>query len=161
MFNYVSLFKSFRVQFFFIFKFFRVKVLSHVRYHFMSNIVLIKCCTTNVVPFLFIYVKCHVILINCFTFKYCLVPNFIRVYFISYMSHWCGYLNLFIFVFLGPSPSAQGPTRTTQAQFTQGHQAFLSTPLAWLVRPSPMHACGLSPNCMVLTQPSLHFHKHI
>ena len=62
---YVSLFKSFHVQLFFIFKLFYVKVSSHVRYRFMSNVILIKYCTSYVVPFLFIYVKCHVILINC------------------------------------------------------------------------------------------------
>ena len=91
--NYVSLFKTFRVQLFSIFELFRVKVSSHVRYHF--NIVLIKCCTSDVVPFLFIYVICLVFLIDCFTFKYCLVSNFARVYFISYMSHLRKYLYLF------------------------------------------------------------------
>ena len=45
--------------------------------------------------FLFIYVKCHVILINCFTFKYYLVSNFICVYFISYISH-----DVIIFIYL-------------------------------------------------------------
>ena len=58
--------------------------------------------------FLF-YVKCLVILINCLTFKYCLVSNFILVYFIPYISHWCDYLYLFIFIFLGQAqvPKAQ------------------------------------------------------
>ena len=91
--NYVSLFKSFRVQLFSIFELFHVKVSSHVRYHF--NIVLIKCRTSDVVPFLFIYVMCLVFLIDCFTFKHCLVSNFAHVYFISYMSHLRKYLYLF------------------------------------------------------------------
>ena len=89
MFHY---FKSFRVQLFFIFKLFRVKVSSHIRYHFLSNVVLI----------------------NWFTFKYCPMSNFICVYFISYLSRSRGYLYLFIyfcFLFFG------GQTQWPKAKF--------------------------------------------
>ena len=61
----------------------------------MLDIVLIKCCTSDVVPFLFIYVMCIIFLMDCFTFKHCLVSNFARVYFISYMSHLRKYLYIF------------------------------------------------------------------
>ena len=44
-------FKSFRVQLFFIFKLFRVKVSNHVRYRFY--IVLIKCCIMSFHIYLF------------------------------------------------------------------------------------------------------------
>ena len=59
MFHYFKY--RFCIYLFFIFKSFRVKVSNHVRYRFMSNIVLIKCCASNVFPFLFIYIKRHFI----------------------------------------------------------------------------------------------------
>ena len=60
-------------------------------------------------------------------------------YFVNISLTWLFLFIYFRFFFI------QGPTRTTQAQFPQGHQAFVFTPLAWPVTPSPMHACGLSP----------------
>ena len=87
--TFVSYFK------YFVFNYFSYLNCFVLKCRVMLHIIFIKCCTSDVVPFLFIYVMCLVFLIDCFTFKHCLVSNFARVYFILYMSHLRKYLYLF------------------------------------------------------------------
>ena len=81
--------------------------------------------------FLFIYVKCIIVLINCFTFKYCLVSNFIRMYFISYVP-----VNVSTFVFLFYFRFLLDHVRGPEAKFYQAHVHLRSVfLLAWNQQP--------------------------
>ena len=122
----------------------------------------------------FIYVNCLVILINCFMFKSCLVSNFTRVYFISYMSHLCKSLFIQrIFIIFGPNPRTQ-VSKPLQVQMTTPSTAQLACktmPLDPSHSPTPcMPTCIKQPArpfpsfwaCVTFepphAKPSLHLH---
>ena len=110
--------------------------------------------------FLFIYVKCLVILINCFTFKYCLSSNFTHVYFNSYMSYLRKYLYLFnIFSFsLGLTrvpkcPNPYKPIRRKPKAQNQNQKTIGLLP----AQPVLSLACAPLP-CLIMSDLSPLFH---